>query len=82
MSQENVELVRRGFAELGGYPERIEAAEFASGSAARTWWRFVLVTGRGWWRSRARLLGPTSGSGLLSASGCHSLRVWPELTRS
>src|SRR6266545_2335714 len=29
MSQENVEIVRRGFAELGGYPERIEAAEFA-----------------------------------------------------
>jgi len=29
-----------------------------------------------------RLAGRTSGSGPLSASGCHSLRVWPELTRS
>jgi hypothetical protein len=29
MSQENVEIVRRGFAELGGSPNRIEAAEIA-----------------------------------------------------
>src|SRR5215218_678235 len=29
MSQENVKLVRRGFAEAGGHPNRLEAAEFA-----------------------------------------------------